>query len=195
MRLVYLVGAPCIGKSTLVGLLTRGCERQHVDSPIRHDRLVHPLTGTPVGIELGGRRDQFPGTDSLPMNVSPRAAQWLEGGAAGPLVIGEGDRLAHVGFLESARRGGYRVTLVHLTAPGVITDARCQSRGSTQNEAWRRGRATKAARLAARASTSGYDLVVLDGRLTPGRLAAELRGAVPALHELPVAVGVEGTAP
>jgi hypothetical protein len=185
VNLVYLVGAPGVGKSTLMAELTGGCHRLPVNLPVGHDRLVDVGRAEVVAVELGRHRPGFPGTDTLPLNVSPVACRWVAAAGPGPLVLAEGDRLAHTGFLDAAAYGGYRVTVVHLTAPPDVLDARCAQRGSTQNEAWRQGRLTKSARLAAYAAERYPPLITLHTNLIASALAARLRTVLPALSPLP----------
>lgn len=188
MNLVYLIGAPGVGKSTLMGELTAGCHRSPRLHPLAHDLLVDVAHAEPVGVELGRHRPGFPGTDTLALNVSPVACRWVAGGAGpGPLLLAEGDRLAHAGFLDAAAHGGYRVHMVHLVAPAEVIDARCAARGSTQNEAWRRGRVTKAAGLAAYAAQHYPPLITLHANLIPAALALRLRAALTCLAALPEA--------
>lgn len=188
MNLLYLVGPPAAGKSTLMAELTRGCQRTQLKDPIAHQGLIDPATGLMVGAELGRARADFPGTDTLPMGVSPLACDWLRSGHAPGFVLAEGDRLAHMGFLMAAAEGGYRVTVGLLCAPPEVLDARCAARGSTQNEAWRRGRGTKATRLADVALAAGYVVARLDAQQPTEYMARFLRSALPALDALPEAL-------
>lgn len=184
LELVYLIGPPAAGKSTLMAALTQGCARRHVPHPIGHDELLDGATGARLAVELGRRRPSHPGTDALPMNVAPAARSYLAGRPAA-LVLAEGDRLAHLGFLDAASRAGYRVTAVYLEVPERVLDARCVARGTTQNGPWRTGRATKARNLAAAVGAAGWPVVTLDATRPPEALARQLREAVPALRELP----------
>lgn len=185
--MLYLFGPPGAGKSTTMRALTEGCDRVHRSQPLHHEQLVHPLEGTPLAVELGRSRPGFPGTDTLPLNVAPTAARWVATRPA-PLLLAEGDRLAHEGFLEAAEQAGYRVCLAYLHAPLGELDIRCVVRGSTQNNAWRRGRVTKAARLVDRAAARGWATVNIDttGR-TPAGVAVRLRDTYPFLNALPEA--------
>jgi hypothetical protein len=190
-NLVYFTGPPAAGKSTLMAALTGGCQRVTRTLPLTHDVLVDAATGSLVGAELGRSVGAYPGTDTLAMNVSPVACKWVHtAGAEVGLLLGEGDRLAHRGFLDAAAGGGFTVTVVHVTAAPSTLDVRCAARGSTQNQAWRVGRATKAAGLADYAAAT-YRLVRLDAdRADPASLAEALRAALPCLGILPVGVAV-----
>jgi hypothetical protein len=190
-RLLYLTGPPASGKSSLMAALTTGCHRAPRAEPgkpeIPYDVLVDPLTGGALGLELGRRREGFPGTDTMAMNVAPAVCRWLATSLPGPLIFGEGDRLGYPGFLDAASAAGYEVTLVHVTAAQGELDARAEYRGSKQNAQWARGRATKAANLAAHATAQRYRVVSLatDG-LEPAGEAAWLRETLPWLRALPV---------
>lgn len=187
MNLVYLFGPPAAGKSTLMAALTAGCLRYPMANPFAHDLLIRPLFGTDLlGIELGRHRQPFPGTDALGMAVSPRAKAFLAGQPS-PLVLAEGDRLAHIGFLDAAADAGYAVTGVYLTAPDAVLERRCAQRGTHQPAAWKAGRATKAANLALQVHAT-HDLLALDGTADPADNVRLLTAAVRALAVLPMRV-------
>lgn len=181
MNLLYVVGPPGVGKSTLVAGLTARMSREAVAAPVPHDRLLTAQLGI-AGAEVGKRRGAFSGTDALSMSIHPKAVEWIST-APYDLVIGEGARLGTRGFLTAGMKAGYWVTLVHLTAAQDVLDARCKERGSAQNETWRRGAATRAARLAA---TMDLDARVLrlDASAPADQLAAQVRGVVRALGVL-----------
>lgn len=184
--LVYLIGPPAAGKSTLMQMLTGGCDRAPSLTPFPHDILIDPATALPVGAEMGRRRAGFPGTDTLAMNVSPIVCRWLAEGGGPGLLLGEGDRLAHLAVFTAATQGGRRVVLGHVSAPQRVLDARCAGRGSSQAESWRAGRATKVDRLTA-AAAEHHTVLTLDSVVhTPAELVVLLRAAVPELEVLPV---------
>lgn len=195
--LVYLIGPPAVGKSTLMRELTRGCQREAEAKPFAHDWLYDPAERgvqlTRLGIELGRRRADFPGTDTLAMNVAPVARQWIAT-RPNPLILAEGDRLANMAFLLAAQAVGYVVNVVYLHAEPDVLDARSQQRGSAQNAAWRKGRTTKSSNLTTASRTEGLKVFTLDsGFLSPVGCAMRLRSWIPALRKLPESSSV--TAP
>lgn len=187
MNLVYFCGPPAAGKSTLMAKLTEACLYVARAKPIPHNVLVNGITGYTVGLYLGKRREQFPGTDTLAMNISPKAKEFARSLApTGGVLLGEGDRLGFPGFIGACAEAGMDVTLVHLTASGRVLDERCEQRGSGQDATWRKGRATKAANLAAWASSAGLRVVTLDtSAAVPAALVKMLRSDIPALKVIP----------
>lgn len=147
-ELLYLTGAPGVGKSTLARELRTGwdteVDRHHA---VPHTRLNDPRTGRTAGLELGVPREEFPGTDALAMDIGPRALQFLST-AYTPFALGEGARLATRPFIGGLATAGVRVTLVRLTAGPALLEERWRARGARQNPSWRKGAATRADRLA-----------------------------------------------
>lgn len=145
--LLYLCGAPGVGKSTVAKALLSGwdkeLERTH---PVPHSRLLHPVTRRLSGLELGVPRDSFPGTDALAMDVGPRALQFL-GTVMAPFAFGEGARLATRPFVGGLAHAGVNVTLVRLAADEELLTQRWRDRGSKQSPSWRKGAATRERRL------------------------------------------------
>ena len=136
-----------------------------------------------IGAELGKRRANFPGTDTLAMNVLPAASKWVSEHFF-DVICAEGDRLTHIRFLDAAAQGGYRVNLFLLTGRMSALDARCEARGSQQNRNWRMGRATMCLRVAAHAEEAGYRVWHLDAEQPTSELAAFIREQVPVLEQL-----------
>lgn len=186
LALLYLIGEPGVGKSSTMRALTAGLDRMYHSQPLHHE-MIAPPDGRAVALELGRTRPGFPGTDTLALNASPRAIAFVASRPA-PLILAEGDRLAHVGFLEAADKAGYRVHVAYLHADAEVVEQRCAGRGSTQNEAWRRGRASKAANLFAYASTTTTvrieTMMVYTAGRTPTQVANTIRAAWPFLDVL-----------
>lgn len=173
-RSVYLVGAPGVGKSTL---MTRLLAAWFVlpDEPLNGLLRGHPLVsrsdGETPGVYLGRQRRSYPGTDALSMGVSPDAVTWAAFHPLPAVVLGEGARLGTGKFLGTlAARTD--LLLVHLRADPEALAARRAGRGSDQNEAWTRGVRTAARRAADQAAAwPGVRVLDLDTTsLTPGEV-------------------------
>jgi predicted ABC-type ATPase len=172
--LIYLVGAPGAGKSTVMAAATERLHRRPLDGHPARDLLIGQ-TG-PVAVELGRRRDHFSGTDALPMNAVRYAEQWLRGGPDADIVLGEGNRLGNARFLTAAVDAGLAVVLAHLVVPAAVAIERRAQRAerlgtAEQNPAWVAG-ATTAARRLAKHPPPGVQVVTLDGRRPSPALAA-----------------------
>jgi P-loop Nucleotide Kinase3 len=187
VKLVYLAGAPASGKSSLMAELTKGCVRESVyPSKVPHDKLY--VNKELVGAEMGRIRDKFPGTDTLAYNIVAPAKVWLRE-VFYDFILGEGDRLAKIAFLDEAQAAGYQVHLAVLSAPMTVLNERCERRGSTQNLSWRIGRATAATRLGAFAEAADMHVHYLDSTKPTLELATTLRDRIAGLSKLG---GVEG---
>lgn len=176
-RLLYLIGAPASGKSTLMAALRTGYDLTPRAGTVPHTLLVHPGTGAVAGIEIGRVREKFSGTDALRMDIHPLACEWVKT-TTWPLVLAEGNRLATRAFLTTAA-AQYEVHLAHLTAPGEILDQRCAARGSHQSATWRRGAASRARNLAAWAADQEWlRFHDLDATQPTAHMAALLKDAI-----------------
>jgi hypothetical protein len=146
-QMLYLCGAPGVGKSTLARELTHRWDKELLRThPVPHSRLLHPASRRQVGLELGVPRDSFPGTDALAMDIGPRALMFLSTVMA-PFALGEGSRLATRPFIGGLARAGVQVTLVRLAADEELLTRRWEERGSRQSPRWRKGAATRERRL------------------------------------------------
>lgn len=174
--LLYIFGPPAAGKSTLMRQLRLPWDMELVKfPPVPHVVLRSQRTGVAHGLELGVPRETHPGTDSLAMDISHRASDFL---IRSPLdfALGEGARLATRPFLTRLLDAGVRVHLLYLYAPGDLLDARCAERGTRQNPGWRKGAATRAYNLAAWARDEPrVSYMAQSSVVQPGDLADWLR--------------------
>lgn len=180
---LYLLGAPGVGKSTVLAQYLR--DRGYAILPdngalrgrLRGHIMVGP-NGVPDGVYLGKMRDQFPGTDGLSMAVAPDARDWarsLDGESTQwELVVGEGARLGNKGFLHALGETTH-LTVVLLTATEATLTERRAARGSNQTPSWMRGAET-AARNAYDAAVSHACRVMefLTDEIEPAEIASRL---------------------
>jgi broad-specificity NMP kinase len=189
-ELLYVCGAPGVGKSTLMRELRAPWDCEVMGREVvPHVRLRNVASGSIHGLELGVPRPQFPGTDALSMSISPHALSFLSS-VYHPFVMAEGARLATRPFLGTLAQQGVRVTLVQLTAHPSLLDERWRLRGAKQSVSWRKGAATRAARItqwfASNLGTGGFrQLVSIDVTdEEPREIAAKVREAFPLVDEV-----------
>lgn len=159
--LLYILGVPGSGKTTLVRELVLGRRRMVVTQPFAHTVYEDGL------VQLGRDRGTHGGTDALSMSVQPNVVAALEAGAW-PRILAEGDRLANPSFFEAVVAAGYELDVVLLSVPAEVAADRRAARGTDQDERWLRGRESKIANLQPHVTR------VLDGTLSPSDLALEL---------------------
>jgi ribose 1,5-bisphosphokinase PhnN len=165
-RLVYVIGEPGAGKTTLVDAALAGLDRMQASWPVPHELLYS--ADELLGVHLGRRRAGFGGTDALSLSIQPGVLRWLAGRPPA-LLLAEGDRLANASFFDAVGALGHTLDLVLLQAPPGVAAGRRTRRGARQDPTWVKGRITKVARLAAR-----YHPQVLDATRTPRELAERL---------------------
>lgn len=154
MNLLYIIGVPGAGKTTLMRELVLGRRRRVVPKPFAHTVYEDGL------VQLGRDREQFGGTDALSMSVQPLVTAALET-RTWSRVIAEGDRLANPSFFTAARNAGYEVDVALLDAAPELATERRADRGSDQSDSWLRGRASKVDNL------RDHVTIFLDAARTP----------------------------
>lgn len=149
-QLIYLIGAPGSGKSTLMSKLTHRWTRSPAESGLTRDLLCDPQTSLLEAVELGRRRPHFAGTDALGQSVIATAIDWMIWQRETDLVFAEGARLGNRRFLAASAAAGYAVLLGFLDHPNtpVWRAARDAELGRSQNASWVAGRGTAARNLA-----------------------------------------------
>jgi len=137
MKLVYLIGMPGSGKTTVMREFMNHFAGWQSERPI--DLLDTQIAGR---IRVLGKYEEgevYAGTDRLSMAVAPKAIEWIKT-KPNEFVIGEGDRLNNKGFFEAA---GDDLTIVHLTVSDDERERRYKERGSDQSESFIKTTQTK----------------------------------------------------
>jgi len=138
---VFIVGAPGVGKTTLVRELL-----EPNSALIASPKWTVGPTVCAAGHYVGGK---FDGADTVPYNgVQTALLFWEQRLASRSVTILDGDRFSFSGAREFFAERGARDTCIYLdTAPETI-QARRQQRGTTQNATWVKGRVSKALNFA-----------------------------------------------
>lgn len=171
-RLLYLVGIPGSGKTTLMAAALAGVPSLgEASKPFAH--VVYPR-----GCQLGRLRSKFSGTDALSLSVQPRVLEWLAGPCPYINIVGEGDRLGNHSFFSGVQNLGWELTVVYLDTPESVALERCAARGSNQDKAWWRGRVTKVHNL-----VNAWPCLRMDGTNPLDVLASQL-GTFPMIQAL-----------
>lgn len=139
--MIWLVGEPGIGKTTLARRLLGPSEIELVDRPkwtrTRHTYAAGHYTG-----------QTFDGADTLSYSGGAAALEWWAAAPARPLTLLDGDRLSTGNAVTFVRAlPNVWPLCVYLAAPEGVAAGRRSLRGSNQNPTWLKGRATKSARF------------------------------------------------
>lgn len=130
MKVIYLIGMPGTGKSTIMQEFMKGIWWQD-DRPIDLlDTHINEEKNVRVLGKYFEEGQTFGGTDRLSMAVAPKAIEWIST-KPDELIVGEGDRLNNSGFFEAC---GDDLTIIHLTVSDAERERRYKERGSDQSE-------------------------------------------------------------
>tara|TARA_R110000744_G_scaffold42497_2_gene95913 strand:+ start:217 stop:738 length:522 start_codon:yes stop_codon:yes gene_type:complete len=154
MKSAYVIGAPGTGKSTMM--------RSWLGEGLPIVGLGFACTQHHGGVlQLGASHPTFPGTDRLSMGVMPKALDLVASSPA-PFVIGEGDRLASLKFLQALSDASSSFTLIYAQCPPDVAEERREARGGRQSKSWIKGRDTKSRRLALAWAVEGGKTIVIN---------------------------------
>ena len=144
MKLIYLIGMPGTGKSTVMKKLLTSIGGWSRDKPI--DLLDTHVSGNLRVLGKYEESEVFSGTDRLSMAVAPKAIEWL---STNPdeTIIGEGDRLNNKAFFEKAKELG-ELHIIHLTVSDDERERRYKERGSEQSDKFIQTVSTKCKNIA-----------------------------------------------
>lgn len=181
LRMLYLIGVPGSGKTTVVSKLIKPTAGTQHQVP-----YVYYTEYAPGVIQLGWNRETFGGTDSLGMAAQKHVIAFLEE-TKPRIVVAEGDRLANGKFFDAATEMGYELDIACLEVPDDVLEARRAARnaliGKAQNENWLKTRMTKVANL-----KSGYPVTTFDSDRPVSEVARELLAAYPVLKVIRKAI-------
>lgn len=130
MKLIYLIGMPGTGKSTVMKGLMKMYDNWSTDKPI--DLLDTHVSGSVRVLGKYEDGETFSGTDRLSMAVAPKAIEWLSTNP-NEFIIGEGDRLNNRAFFEKAKSLG-ELHIIQLTTSDAERKRRYKERGSEQSD-------------------------------------------------------------
>jgi len=141
--ILFIVGAPGVGKTTLVRRLLEPDSFFNVKP-----KWTIGLNGLvcAAGHYTGGT---FDGADTVPYNgFLPALQHWKEHLSDFKLTILDGDRFSDKRSVEFFQTHGVRQKVLHCIASSELLAERRNQRGSTQNPSWMKGRETKSTRFA-----------------------------------------------
>jgi len=136
MKLIYLIGVPGTGKSTIMKEFMSRFDGWKTDRPI--DLLDTHVSGNVRVLGKYEEGETFSGTDRLSMAVAPKAIEYFTSNPE-EVIIGEGDRLNNKGVFESVEDK----VIIHLTVSDKERQRRYDERGSEQSDKFIQTVATK----------------------------------------------------
>lgn len=167
MRVVMIIGEPCVGKSLLVKELMK------LTGPFEFSSVKYvPHHYSPSrGLIILGRYDEphkFPGTDRMSMASQPHVLKWLNqvSELGYKNVLFEGDRLGNASMIDAILACGWELQVIHLwLRPAYLNKRRAEQRPD-QSASFVRSRETKIRNLRnrllqARALYNTYEHVTL----------------------------------
>jgi len=139
MKVLFVVGAPGVGKTTLVRELL-----EHRSYFSVEPKWTMGMNGEvcAAGLYTGAK---FDGADTVPYNGVQAALEfWADKLKTFELTILDGDRFSYKKTVDFFRAQGADVRCLLLDAGDALLAERRAARGTEQNETWVKGRVTKA---------------------------------------------------
>lgn len=127
MKLMYLIGLPGCGKTTIMKQVIESLGDFKIERPI--ELLDSHFNGSVRILGKYQEGETFSGTDRLSMAVAPKAIEYFST-RPDEIVLGEGDRLNNSAFFDCFDNK----TIVHLTVSDEERKRRYEERGSEQSD-------------------------------------------------------------
>ena len=175
-RALYLIGAPGVGKSSVMDeLLSEWTVEEEAVRLAPTLLFGHWMArDDEVGLYVGVRRPKFSGTDAFGMAVMPHAVSWVESAELPDLVLAEGAKLGSPKFLVPLSRRAELLVALLTASPEVLADRRA-ARATNQDSTWLRGAETRAREAARRCRQAGLRVVEVDASGTSAEVADNFR--------------------
>lgn len=149
MKVLILGGVPASGKSSMMLEVIKRLGKKEKGVPFARNGVKGLLFAKQKILILGSyEREDFPGTDTLAMNIQPKVVALLQAMKDDDIsVCCEGDRLFNAGFIQSVKNMGVVYQIIILEVAAEIVSLRRNKRAKEQNAVWLKGRASKVANI------------------------------------------------
>jgi hypothetical protein len=153
MKIVYYIGVPGTGKTTLMRMILNEQRMVEADEFVKEGLVTYHRFAKQKVIILG-KYDEgtFAGTDTWSKGVGPKFRQWLVDNRekySDWAVFGEGERLSNQPNMD-AMFEGESMKLVCLKVSEEELERRRAARNNVQNESWMKGMRTRIENLCKR---------------------------------------------